>query len=523
MSREVRASDRHESAEPAGPPKPPGSTGPLPDAANASASTSGDASRSGDGSSRRRRATRINTNYTLLDEPAALADAMARVRKAGYHAIGVDTEFIPESRYVPQLCLVQIATPDDVLLVDPLKCTDLAPLGQLLADGDDGPEIVVHSGSQDIALLNLATHQRIRNVFDTQVAAAFVTRREQASFADLVKRFLGNDIDKTSTVTRWNRRPLDAAQLAYAADDVHFLLPLYDALLNELDRKQRLEWARDECHRSLVHSSISWADDGEGYRKMARVSQLSRERLAVLRELHIWREERAAEENQRPANILADHKLLRIASASPATVEDLEGIRQLPSGLLKRHAETILERVRKGLDVPDDELPLPVDPPQQRHLSAEDAVHLEALQLLSRIVAQQQNLAPALLARRDRLVEAVTDGIEAALADGGALGGWRAELLGPILRRWATGDLRFGLDVSEGQPRVACFDADGAPPAALLPTASGGRRRRRRRRRGKAGGGGGGGEQGQPESGDRRSAGGSDRRADDADDADDAD
>ena len=225
-------------------------------------------------------------------------------------------------------------------------------------------------------------------------------------------------------------------------------------------------------------------DHGDGYRKMARVSSLSREKLAVLRELHIWREERAAEENQRPANVLADHKLMRIATAAPSSVEDLEGIRQLPSGLLKRHAETILERVQRALAVPEDERPLPVDPPQQRHLSAEDAVHLEALQLLSRIVAQQQNLAPALLARRDRLVEAVTDGIEHALSPDGALGGWRAELLGPILRRWGTGELRFGLDVDEnGTARVACFDADGAPPAALLPQTGGRRRRRRRRRR----------------------------------------
>jgi ribonuclease D len=321
------------------------------------------------------------------------------------------------------------------------------------------------------------------------VAGAFLTRREQASFADLVNRFLNEDIDKHSTVTRWNRRPLDPSQLAYAAADVHWLLPLYDALCAELEKVGRLEWARDQGRRMHRESPVTWADkDGDGYRRVSKASQLSPRKLAVLRELYRWREQRAREENQRPANILADHKLVRVATGTPRTKEELEGIRQMPSGLLKRHSQAILDAVSAGLAVPDDDLPEPVRPPRARHLSAEDAVLLEALLLLTRIVAQQENIAPSLLAKRDRLAETVVVGIDKALEDDGPLGGWRADLLGPVLHRWMSGKLRFGMDPGGDKPSVAIFDADGTPPVALVGRSSGGGRKRKRRRRRRKGG-----------------------------------
>lgn len=428
----------------------------------------------------------VNAPFTLVDTPAALDRAVAQILAEAPDAIGIDTEFIPESRYVPQLCLVQLATPASVFLIDPLELPDISAMAPLF--GPDGPTIVVHAGVQDVGLLELATGVRAQRVFDTQVAAALVTRYEQASFADLCRLFLAQPIDKRSTVTRWNRRPLDPHQLAYAAADVKYLLPLYDALSDQLSRKQRDEWAAEEFERVYAERTLRWADETSAYRKMPKTTTLEPKQVAVLRELFEWRETRAREENANPQNIIPDHKIVRIAAALPRTVDDLKGLRQMPNGIVKNDAEAILACVQTGLAKPIDRSDLAHAPPH-KHLSAEDAVHVDALVLLTKIVAHRAEIAPSVLAKREKLMACVRDGYACALAPDGELRGWRSQILGPILHRWASGDLRLGLDPTTNPPTLTFFDTTGTMPemvqyaAIPSPSRSGAKRRRRRRRK----------------------------------------
>jgi len=406
-------------------------------------------------------------------------------------ALALDTEFIPESRYRPELCLVQARAGGRTALIDPLaEGLDLRPLRKLF--GEDGPVAVTHAGQQDLALLAHAVGMRPVNLFDTQIAGSLLTRFEQASLADLVKRFLGRHLPKQGTFTRWDHRPLDAEQLTYAAADVAHLEDLYRAQKLQLEQRGRLPWASEECQR-LLRSPLKWEVKREdGYRSLPKASNLDRDKLAILRELYSWREETARETDQRPLHVIADHKLVRVAEAAPSTPDQLSNIRQMTPGFLKRYTDDVLARVQKGRSVPQDDWPDPIaSPNQDKQLSADDSVHLDALMMLTKIIANREQIAPGVLARKDSLMACLRMGFEAALADDGPLGGWRADVLGPIFRKWTTGHLRFGLSPDDSH-QLMLFDADESEafriePPRDAPNRSGGRRRRRNRKKNKGG------------------------------------
>lgn len=418
---------------------------------------------------------RITTTVTLREWVAAVSATDAST-------LALDTEFIPESRYRPELCLVQARAAGKTALIDPLaEGLDLSPLGVLF--GEDGPVAVTHAGQQDLALLAHAVGMRPANLFDTQVAGSLLTRFEQASLADLVKRFLGHHLPKQGTFTRWNVRPLDAEQLIYAAADVAHLEDLYHAQRLQLEQRGRLAWAQEECQR-LLRQPLKWERSHEdAYRSVPKASNLSRDRLAILRELYAWRDEVARESDQRPVHVIADHKLLRIAEAAPTTEEQLANIRQMTPNFLKRYTEPVLERVAAGLATPKERWPEPIaSQNQDKQLSADDAVHLDALMMLTKIVANREQIAPGILARKDALSACLRMGFDAALGDSGPLGGWRAEVLGPLFRKWRSGKLRFGLS-PDGKSTLMLFDADEAEAYRIEPPRDPSRSSRSRRRR----------------------------------------
>jgi ribonuclease D len=380
--------------------------------------------------------------------PTEAAELARRAREAG--RLGIDTEFMGEGRYRPELCLVQISLPGDdeqlgdVTLLDPLADDpfDPAPLADVMAD--PAIEIVLHAGRQDVALLRRLWRCEIRNVFDTQVAAGFAGMRAQLSYEGLLREVVDVRLRKTASFTRWDRRPLSPEQLEYAREDVLHLLALAAALQDRLRAIGRLEWAREEC--AYLEGISDERDLDTIFGRLPRVNSLDPAQRAVARELVEWREG-LAERGDRPvSSVLQDAPLVEIAKRRPQTSERLSQIRGLHESTLRRRGRDILEAVARGRE--REGIPVEGDRPSQP--DAADAPLIALAEALVRARAASAGLAYELLATRadlQRIVTAVrAEGASAGDADVRTLQGWRREVVGSELLDLLAGrrSLRVG-------------------------------------------------------------------------------
>jgi ribonuclease D len=380
--------------------------------------------------------------------PGETADLARRAREAG--RLGIDTEFMGEGRYRPELCLVQISLPDgeeqlgEVTLLDPLADPpfDPAPLAEVLAD--PAVEVVLHAGRQDVGLLRRLWRCEIRNVFDTQVAAGFAGMRAQLSYEGLLREVLDVRLRKTASFTRWDRRPLSPEQLEYAREDVLHLLALAEALQERLRALGRLEWAREEC---TYLEAISDERDLETiFSRLPRVNSLDPPQRAVARELVEWREELAERGNRPVSSVLQDAALVEVAKRRPQTTERLSQIRGLHESTLRRRGRDILEAVARGREREG----IPVEGERPTQPDAADAPLIALSEALVRARAASAGLAYELLATRadlQRIVTAVrSDDDSPGDADVRTLQGWRREVVGAELLDLLAGrrSLRVG-------------------------------------------------------------------------------
>jgi len=353
----------------------------------------------------------------ILATAPALAGLAARL--AAQPRIGLDTEFLRERTYRAQLCLVQIAAPDEAVCIDALAPGSLAPLAQVLAA--DSVIKVMHASRQDLEVLWAAAGVT-RPVFDTQVAASLTGLPAQIGYAEAVRRLLGKELAKSHTRTDWSRRPLSPEQIEYALDDVRYLLPLALQLQEQLQRLGRLGWLAEELAALADTRSLTIAPDDAWQRvKALRELDPARERLA--RALAAWRERRAIEHNRPRGWILQDVVLREIVLQVPRTTAQLKHIPAMPPGLAKRHGAELLECVRSAA-VPDPAPPLAARP---RPDPAQTAL-LKKLGTISHSVARELQLVPEVLATRRDLEQ-----LAAGRRDGPLLRGWRREVLGERL------------------------------------------------------------------------------------------
>jgi ribonuclease D len=380
--------------------------------------------------------------------PGETADLARRAREAG--RLGIDTEFMGEGRYRPELCLVQISLPDgdeqlgEVTLLDPLTEPpfDPAPLAEVLAD--PAVEVVLHAGRQDVGLLRRLWRCEIRNVFDTQVAAGFAGMRAQLSYEGLLREVLDVRLRKTASFTRWDRRPLSPEQLEYAREDVLHLLALAEALQERLRALGRLEWAREEC--TYLEGISDERNLDTIFSRLPRVNSLDPPQRAVARELVEWREELAERGNRPVSSVLQDATLVEVAKRRPQTAERLSQIRGLHESTLRRRGREILEAVARGRE--RDGIPVEGERPTQP--DAADAPLIALSEALVRARASSAGLAYELLATRadlQRIVTAVrSDDDSPGDADVRTLQGWRREVVGAELLDLLAGrrSLRVG-------------------------------------------------------------------------------
>jgi ribonuclease D len=380
--------------------------------------------------------------------PGETADLARRAREAG--RLGIDTEFMGEGRYRPELCLVQISLPDgdeqlgEVTLLDPLTEPpfDPSPLAEVLAD--PAVEVVLHAGRQDVGLLRRLWRCEIRNVFDTQVAAGFAGMRAQLSYEGLLREVLDVRLRKTASFTRWDRRPLSPEQLEYAREDVLHLLALAEALQERLRALGRLEWAREEC--TYLEGISDERNLDTIFSRLPRVNSLDPPQRAVARELVEWREELAERGNRPVSSVLQDATLVEVAKRRPQTAERLSQIRGLHESTLRRRGREILEAVARGREREG----IPVEGERPTQPDAADAPLIALSEALVRARASSAGLAYELLATRadlQRIVTAVrSDDDSPGDADVRTLQGWRREVVGAELLDLLAGrrSLRVG-------------------------------------------------------------------------------
>jgi ribonuclease D len=293
----------------------------------------------------------------------ALQDCCRRLAQTTH--LGFDTEFVGEETYDPHLCLLQVAAPDALYLIDPLSVGPLDDFWQLLID----PErtVIVHAGREEIRMCRRAMKRNPTNWFDLQIAAGLVGHSYPLGHAALVFQVLGKQLAKGETLTEWRHRPLSAAQERYAFDDVRYLIALWQRIDAKLQALGRGEWATAEFARSITQAVVESADPtllSDKWRKIRGTGSLDRRRLALLREMYYCREEIAMQLNRPPRVLVRDDLLVEVARRNPKTPQDVQTIR----GMAKRFVQPLFDAIERGRALPSDQLPRASerdqDPPQ---------------------------------------------------------------------------------------------------------------------------------------------------------------
>jgi ribonuclease D len=372
----------------------------------------------------------------LATDPARLAE-LARADGR----LGLDTEFMPEGRYRPLLCLVQIAAGGEIAVLDPLEGFDPAPLAEVLADPD--VEVVVHAGRQDVAILRREWRTDFSNVFDTQVAAGFAGFSAQAGYNGLLHDVLKVRLPKTASFTRWDARPLTDEQVRYARGDVEHLLALRDELAARLESRGRLEWALEECR--AIAEATDERDPAEVWRRLPRVNGLDARDRAVARELAAWRERTAAEEDRPVGSVLRDPTVVELAKRQPAGRRELAQIRGVNPDVVRRRGDAVLEAIARGKAAE----PVHLDDGDRLQTESVDGPVIALAEALVRSRAQAAGLAYELIAARADLAPIVVAARRGAEEpDVRTLRGWRRELVGAELLELLAG--RRSLTVADG-------------------------------------------------------------------------
>jgi ribonuclease D len=333
-------------------------------------------------------------------------------------AIALDTEFLRERTYRAELCLLQLADADGPLCVDPLAVTDLSPLHAALS----GASVkVMHACRQDIEVM-LPAVGFVTPVFDTQIAAALTGMPAQIGYAELVRRVTGRELSKAHTRTDWSRRPLSAAQIDYALDDVRYLLPLREHLLEKLMHLGRMPWLEEELAALQNPTDYTIAPE-EAWLRIRSFKGLDPDRSRLAQSLAAWRERRADERNRPRGWILDDAVLRDIVVRVPRTLEELAGLSDMQRGFIKHNGAELLSLIEAAR--------MPTALPRTNSRGAPDATKTALLKKLSTVhqtVATELNLPAEILATR-RELEQLADGRQ----DVAVLAGWRREVIGQRL------------------------------------------------------------------------------------------
>jgi ribonuclease D len=374
-----------------------------------------------------------------------LTEACTRLAKHAF--VTVDTEFQRETTYFPKLCIAQMASTDEAVVIDALaEGIDLAPLFDLMAN--ERVIKVFHAARQDIEICWHAAEIIPAPLVDTQVAAMVLGYGDSISYEQLVQRITGDSLDKSHRFTDWTRRPLTEAQLAYAVSDVTHLRDVYIKLAADLEQRKRTDWMREEL--KVLTSPDTYRMEPEHAWERLKTRVRKPKELAVLIEVAGWREREARNRDVPRGRILKDDVVGDIAVQAPTTMERLATLRSLPRGFERsKWGESILDAVKRGLE--RDLKSLPKLERAKPVLNGQATVEL--LKVLLRMTSERHGVAAKVIATVDDLDRIAADDV----ADVPALSGWRRELFGEKALALKHGRLMLAIEKN----RVVAVERDG--------------------------------------------------------------
>lgn len=374
--------------------------------------------------------------HPLITTTEALSDLCDRLAKSDF--VAVDTEFMRENTYWPELCLVQIANTEEAAAIDPMAPgIDLKPLLDLMCDNEDVLKIF-HAGGQDVEIIVNLTGKTPHPIFDTQIAMMAISQSEQIGYANLVETWVGVTIDKGARFTDWSRRPLTDRQIEYAIGDVTYLAGIFPKILKKLIKTGRGLWLDAEMEK-LADPSNYLTDPGLAWKRIRQTGR-NPQVLGRMKALAAWRETEAQHKNIPRGRIMRDETLADIASHPPKNQADLAKVRGLsPAWRDNDIGKRLMKVIADAEPLPKGEMPEKIK--QGAPLGKEGALVADLLKLLLKIRAREIDVAPRLLTRADEM-----EALAAGVRDLPVLQGWRYEVFGKDALDLVEGKLAFAVE-----------------------------------------------------------------------------
>ena len=366
--------------------------------------------------------------------------------------LALDTEFVGEDTFIPRLELIQVATATTAAVIDfpaVQASGSLDAFWELICDAKI--EKIVHAGRQDLDLFATHAGQIPKPFFDTQIAAAMVGYGAQVAYANLVQRLHGTKLEKAHTFTNWSARPLSDDQIAYALEDVEFLLSIHTHLQDRLSTLGRLEWVSEEFARLETAVGEKSREPQERYQRIRGWDTLKPKGAAVLRELAAWREGEARRRNVPRGRVMRDEVLLQLARHPPKSVHELRGLRGVHSSEVDRQGEQLLVTITSALALPPSAWP---EVPRERKPDPESTGIVELLQAVLKARAAEEGIAPTMLATSSDLQMLVEAKQNRTALDVPILRGWRRQLAGDLLLQVLDGAVTITVDRTSGALRM---------------------------------------------------------------------
>lgn len=372
------------------------------------------------------------TQILYIDTDEGLVDYCALINKAEF--VAVDTEFLRETTYYPRLCLIQLHAMGKTACIDPLRVRNFSPMLAIFHNPDVTK--VLHSARQDMEVFLHAFDSLPAPVYDTQIAASLTGLGDQISYANLVNEMLQVQLDKSHSRTDWSCRPLDDAQISYAADDVRYLAKLYPLQRQRLESQGRLTWLQDDFN-AMTEASCYRPDPANLWRKVKRHTRLQGVDLMILKKMAEYREKQAMEQDRPRRFILSDDQLLDLVRGKPKATKDMERYRSLNRKIINQYGSALLECIQVALSIPREKWP---EVNRSEPLMDSQEVVVDILMGLLKQQAKKNAVSMALMASRKEVEKLVCGKRDIAL-----MSGWRYELGGKVLAGFLDGKLKLGV------------------------------------------------------------------------------